>query len=500
MNKKAKTQFWSEFATDFACLTISNVIAFVILFLFTNRNYNYPTNSWISFFSLLVISFLMTYLGFHANINLKIRNKLSEIVSILRNATITYLIFLALTMLTRNPITQSRMTIMLPFILYLATSSMSRYFLKRWFTGFYTESKVASIVGVISTIDRAEPFITKLQEDWSIKVTGVALLDNFYTDGKFCFDNELIMTAGGKTTTKKRIRFPYSVNDVPVIATDSRFLDWIRSAPLDEIFINLPFNDSDDVAEIIKEIESMGITVHVNLPTFEKIINNSEYNNFSCDTIIGYPMATVSASSHDSQSLAVKRIFDIAGALIGCLISVPIILITAIPLLIESPGPLFFKQKRIGKNGRTFNMYKLRSMYVDAEARKQELMEKNKMNGLMFKMDDDPRITKVGKFIRKFSIDELPQFFNVLKGDMSLIGTRPPTLDEFEQYKSRHKRRLSMRPGITGMWQVSGRSNIEDFEEIVQLDCQYIDSWSIWLDAKILLKTIKVVLKHEGAE
>ena len=122
------------------------------------------------------------------------------------------------------------------------------------------------------------------------------------------------------------------------------------------------------------------------------------------------------------------------------------------------------------------------------------------MNGFMFKMDNDPRITKVGRFIRKTSIDELPQFWNVLKGDMSLVGTRPPTLDEYSQYKSHHKRRLSMRPGITGMWQVSGRSSIRDFEDVVRLDCEYIDNWSPWLDLKIVLKTVAVVLRGTGAE
>lgn len=139
-------------------------------------------------------------------------------------------------------------------------------------------------------------------------------------------------------------------------------------------------------------------------------------------------------------------------------------------------------------------------MYVDAEERKKELMDKNEMDGLMFKMTEDPRITKVGKFIRKTSIDELPQFFNVLKGDMSLIGTRPPTIDEFEKYQSHHKRRLSIKPGITGMWQVSGRSDIQDFEEIVRLDCEYIDNWSPALDIKILFKTVKVVLMGSGAK
>jgi exopolysaccharide biosynthesis polyprenyl glycosylphosphotransferase len=254
------------------------------------------------------------------------------------------------------------------------------------------------------------------------------------------------------------------------------------------------------VHDIVEELESMGVTVHINVPTLDEMLDESSFDNINCKMYAGYPMATFAAAVHDSTSLAIKRTVDLVAGTLGMIVSIPIILITAVPLLIESKGPLFFKQERVGKNGRTFNMYKLRSMYVDAEQRKAELMKNNKMDGLMFKMDDDPRITKVGKFIRKYSIDELPQFFNVIKGDMSLVGTRPPTLDEFEQYESKHKRRLSMRPGITGMWQVSGRSDIQDFEEVVRLDCKYIDEWSMWLDIKILFKTVAVVLKHKGAE
>ena len=138
-------------------------------------------------------------------------------------------------------------------------------------------------------------------------------------------------------------------------------------------------------------------------------------------------------------------------------------------------------------------------MYVDAEERKKELMDRNEMNGLMFKMENDPRITRVGRFIRRTSIDELPQFFNVLKGDMSLVGTRPPTVDEYRQYESHHKRRLSMKPGITGLWQVSGRSDIENFEDVVKLDVQYIDHWSLGLDLKLLCKTVAVVFAGRGA-
>ena len=197
--------------------------------------------------------------------------------------------------------------------------------------------------------------------------------------------------------------------------------------------------------------------------------------------------------------MLIKRAIDIVGAIVGLIITAVVTVFVAPAILIESPGPLFFKQKRVGKNGRYFYMYKFRSMYNDAEERKKALMEQNEMKGLMFKMTDDPRITKVGKFIRATSIDELPQFFNVLKGDMSLVGTRPPTVDEFMQYAGYHKRRLSIKPGITGLWQVSGRSNIEDFEEVVKLDLEYIDNWSLALDMKILLKTILVVFKKDGS-
>lgn len=175
-----------------------------------------------------------------------------------------------------------------------------------------------------------------------------------------------------------------------------------------------------------------------------------------------------------------------------CVVLAPII-------YIQSPGPIFFSQWRVGKNGRRFKIYKFRSMYTDAEERKKELMSQNKMNGLMFKMDEDPRIFPAGHIIRKFSLDEFPQFWNVLKGDMSLVGTRPPTVDEFEQYEEHHRIRLSIKPGITGLWQVSGRSDITDFEEVVQLDNQYIVNWSLKLDIKIMLKTIGVVLGAKGS-
>ena len=249
-------------------------------------------------------------------------------------------------------------------------------------------------------------------------------------------------------------------------------------------------------SELIEQLSETGVTIHLNLAKITSVPGKKQF----VEKVGSYTVLTTSLNYASFGQLFLKRLMDILGSLVGCIISIPIIAITAIPLKLESPGPLFFKQKRVGRNGRVFYIHKLRSMYMDAEERKKELMAQNEMNGLMFKMQDDPRITKVGKFIRKTSIDELPQFFDVLRGDMSLVGTRPPTLDEYKQYESHHKRRLSMKPGITGLWQVSGRSDIEDFEDVVKLDVQYIDNWSLWGDIKILFKTVWVVFAGRGAK
>ena len=200
--------------------------------------------------------------------------------------------------------------------------------------------------------------------------------------------------------------------------------------------------------------------------------------------------------------LILKRGMDICGGIVGVLLTAVIFLFVAPVIYIKSPGPIFFKQVRIGKNGKQFNIYKFRSMYMDAEERKKELMAQNDVkDGMMFKMDNDPRIIKgIGNFIRDYSLDEFPQFWNVLKGDMSLVGTRPPTVDEWEKYEMHHRSRLAFKPGLTGMWQVSGRSNITDFEEVVRLDTEYIKTWNPGLGIKILFKTVAVVIGKVGSK
>jgi exopolysaccharide biosynthesis polyprenyl glycosylphosphotransferase len=201
----------------------------------------------------------------------------------------------------------------------------------------------------------------------------------------------------------------------------------------------------------------------------------------------------------DPDQLIFKRIFDIVGATFGICLMLILYPLLAILIKMTSRGPVFFKQVRVGKSGKHFVLHKFRSMHCNAEAKRNKLENENECKGAIFKMKNDPRVTFIGKIIRKFSIDEIPQFIDVLKGEMSLVGTRPPTTEEVEQYQKWHHRRISIKPGMTGQWQVSGRNKITDFDEIARLDLKYIDNWSIWLDIKIICKTFFVIFKRDSA-
>lgn len=258
--------------------------------------------------------------------------------------------------------------------------------------------------------------------------------------------------------------------------------------------LNIP-DDFPYERQLANDLLVMGITVHIYMHQhYEKLPNKCTGNVF------GYDVLTSTVSRITFRQMLIKRLMDIAGGLVGILLTIIFGIFVGPMIYLKSPGPLLFSQVRVGKGGRTFRIYKFRSMYMDAEERKKELMEQNEVDGLMFKMKDDPRIIKgIGHFIRKTSIDEMPQFWNVLKGDMSLVGTRPPTMDEYERYEAHHKKRLSIKPGITGLWQISGRSDIMDFEEVVKLDVEYIEHYSLELDIKILVKTVLTVLGGKGA-
>lgn len=259
------------------------------------------------------------------------------------------------------------------------------------------------------------------------------------------------------------------------------------------------------VSTLIEQCRQMAIPVHIQLP-----LSNIGSKSF-VEKVGSFNVLTTTSFYTSPIQLLLKRLLDIIGGIVGSILALIIIAIVGPKIRKESPGPILFKQTRVGLNGKKFQCYKIRSMYMDAEERKKELMAQNRItDGMMFKMDWDPRIignkivngkkvTGIGEYIRSRSLDEFPQFFNVLLNDMSLVGTRPPTEDEWEKYKYHHRARLATKPGITGLWQVSGRSEITDFEEVVKLDTEYIDHWSISLDLRILLKTVKVVLMKKGA-
>lgn len=302
------------------------------------------------------------------------------------------------------------------------------------------------------------------------------------------------------------------IGGVNVVANLTTAIDYAQKQWVDEVLIALPENGAEvsenDLQVLMRDFVEMGITVHLSL---NQVVHSPGRTQI-VEKVGDYTVLTTSMNYATTRQAILKHTMDILGGLAGCLITAVLFVFVAPAIFISSPGPIFFAQERIGKNGRRFKMYKFRSMYLDAEARKKELLAQNKINGgLMFKLDFAPRIignkilpggtrkTGVGQFIRNTSIDEFPQFFNVLKGDMSLVGTRPPLVSEFDAYQLHHRARMAVKPGITGLWQVSGRSEITDFEEVVRLDTQYINNWSMGLDMRILLQTVVAVLKRRGS-
>ncbi len=352
---------------------------------------------------------------------------------------------------------------------------------------FYCSYVIASYVLVII----GAFFVRFLATHWKFNAPRILLvgdIDRFGTFKKYLY----------KSNTSVRLVGYVSMEET----TDERYLGNVKDLErivhenaIGQVYIMNRKSDMVDIQQYIDICLDMGVSVRIIVKLFQA---HGAHRYVS--SVGTYPVVTYHRVCLDSSSIAIKRIVDIIGSLFGIILFSPIMLITAIAIKLDSKGPVIFKQKRAGINGSIFEMYKFRSMCVDAEELKAKLQEQNEVkDGLMFKIKDDPRITKVGRFIRKTSIDELPQFFNVLFGNMSLVGTRPPTLDEVEKYERTHWRRMSIKPGITGMWQVSGRSQITDFEKIVELDTEYIDNWSIWLDFKIMLKTVTSLLQRKGA-
>jgi len=262
---------------------------------------------------------------------------------------------------------------------------------------------------------------------------------------------------------------------------------------LDDVVFAVPRERLHSIEDAVKVCEEQGTGVMIALDVLR--FGNAR---MSVGDLSGLPMLALTRAPSDQLALAAKRVFDVTVSFLVLLLLAPVFLAVALAIKLNSPGPVFFRQKRVGLQGRTFDILKFRSMYRDAEARLESLRAHNEMSGPVFKMRNDPRITRVGRFIRRTSLDEFPQFWNVLRGEMSVVGPRPPLPAEVRQYKRWQRRRLSVKPGITCLWQISGRNNI-DFDRWMELDLEYIDQWSLWSDIQICLKTIPAVLGTRGA-
>ena len=336
---------------------------------------------------------------------------------------------------------------------------------------------------IITSEEAAERVVSNMQKNNYARYTlaGVAVIDADWTGREVC--------------------------GISVVANKETAAKYVCQEWVDEVLIVVPEN-LPYPSELIEQLSETGVTIHLNLAKITSVPGKKQF----VEKVGNYTVLTTSINYASAGQLFLKRLMDIVGGLVGCICTGIICIFVGPAIYIASPGPIFFAQERVGRNGKKFKMYKFRSMYMDAEERKAELMKDNRLgDGKMFKLDFDPRVignkilpdgthkTGIGDFIRRTSLDEFPQFYNVLRGDMSIIGTRPPLVSETNLYELHHRARLAIKPGITGMWQVSGRSDITDFEEVVRLDKEYIENWNIGMDIKILLKTVLVVFRKDGS-
>lgn len=357
-------------------------------------------------------------------------------------------------------------------VIFLVLEFSSRLLIKFVLVRLYKNSKFSNKILVITDNDCRKTIKGLLTNfDWRREICGISVPQTFKQNKK--------------------------IYGIDVVCSYQTLLDYITHNNVDELFVTVNLDDNEELKNVLSQAEEMGIRVNIkiNLEVFDYLPKSfiivSKFGNLHC--------ISVSRKFVSNQKAIAKRLLDYTGGIVGFIIFCVAYLVLAPIIKLDSKGPVLFSQDRVGRNGRIFKCYKFRSMRSDAEEIKKSLMSQNEMNGLMFKMENDPRITKVGHFIRRTSLDELPQFINVLKGDMSLVGTRPPTVDEYNNYEPKHKARVSMTPGLTGLWQVSGRSNIKNFDDVVKLDMEYINNWSVLLDIKIIFLTIKVVLFGKGA-
>lgn len=460
-------------------LLLVDILSVIISFLLALWiRYGNMVNSWVGSrtnsagFAIVILLYIAIYYLYDTYSRLFKRGLLEELIVVIKINLLLLASLSVVMYIFQEGASFSRLFFACFFLLNILISYALRQYFKLLLLEVYKKSRSSYKLMIVTTSDQIRTVLRQFRKEneWEYQITCITILDKHMVGHK--------------------------IDGIEVKADFLDMLDVAKQEVLDGVFIHIPGESwlQMNLEEFVQDFQDMGLTVDLSINTFGFKINEKQIRELS-----GYHVLTFSAKLFTRSQLMIKRLGDIIGGLIGCLITIVLTIIIAPIIYIESPGPIFFSQVRIGKNGRRFHIYKFRSMYPDAEKQKEELMHLNEVNGYMFKIKNDPRITRVGSFLRRTSLDEFPQFFNILKGDMSLIGTRPPTEKEFLQYEGRHKRRLALKSGLTGLWQVSGRSDITDFEEVVKLDLEYIDNWSLALDLKILFKTIGVVLFSKGS-
>ena len=404
-----------------------------------------------------------------------------EFIASFKHCFFTLAIAAVYTFVTQTGVDYSRIVLFATFALHFLFGYITRIIGKRVIRRFGNRRKKKNSILVVVTPETAEDILLRLSSDSlaDYKITGVVLTEQ--TDNK-------------------------AISGYPIVADLDGIADYIAKEWVDSVYIDAPLND-ERIIKLMDDCTVMAIPTHYHVPNMSR----NGIKRFS-EKMGGTTVLTTSINYATPLQVLIKRCFDIFAGIIGSLIALVIMAIVGPIIKIQSPGPILFAQERIGKNGRHFKILKIRSMHVDAEKQIDSLIDQNRVkDGMMFKLDFDPRIignkilpdgtkkTGIGEFIRSTSLDEFPQFFLVLRGVMSTVGTRPPLPSEYEKYKHHHRARMSVKPGVTGMWQVSGRSEITDFEEVVRLDTEYIANWNIGLDLKIMLKTIGVLFTRKGA-
>ncbi len=464
---------------DLICIQASFVIAYIMRHGFMNPYENQTYRNMTLFLILADIGIVVIGETFHHVLK---RGHYKELISVVRNTITMASLSMLYLFVAKKGALYSRTIFFVMWMIYIFLAFAVRSLWKSYLCKRTPKEGDRSIL-LVSSSSIVSEVIRNMREENG---------EGYYISGVVLLDKDQIGTL---------------ISDVRVVADKENLVEYICHNWVDEVFINVG-QDVTYTKEFLDEISETGVTVHVKLAKLSK-----ENGKKQCIEKIGsYTVLTTSVNYMTPKEAFLKRSLDIAGGFAGCICTGVLFLILAPMIYISSPGPILFSQIRVGKNGKRFKIYKFRSMYMDAEERKKELLKENRVkDGLMFKLDFDPRIignrilpdgkkkTGIGQFIRKTSLDEFPQFFNVLKGDMSLVGTRPPTVDEWERYEHHHHARLATKPGITGMWQVSGRSSITDFEQIVNLDRKYINEWNMGMDLRILIKTIGIVLTGEGS-